>query len=89
MSTWPEALIRMPDETGLDYNTNLNFQVLNVHNAKIYKDNQGQYVVKVEDHPSKDEPSIMSNYQGDRYMESQGVMYLVFENLESVGPLGE
>ena len=66
----------MPNETGLDYNTKLNFQGLNAHNAKIYKDNQGRYVVKVEDHPSEDEPFVMANYHGDRYMGPQGVMYL-------------
>ena len=89
MSTGPEASVKMPDETGLDYNTKLNFQGLNVHNAKIYKDNQGRYVVKVEDHPSEDEPSVMANYQGDRYMGPHGVMYLLVEDLASVGPLGE
>ena len=89
MSTRPETLIRMPDETSLNYNTKLNFQGLNEHNAKIYKDNQGRYVIKAEDHPSEDEPSIMGNYQGDRYMGPHGVMYLLVENPESVGPLGE
>ena len=89
MSTGPEALVRMPDKNGLDYNTKLNFQGLNVHNAKIYKDNHGQYVVKVENHPSKDEPLVMANYQGDRYMGPHGVMYLLVEDLGSVGPLGE
>ena len=81
MSIGPKTSIRMPNETGLDYNTKLNFQGLNEYNAKIYKDNQGRYVVKVEDHPSKDEPSIMTNYQGDRYMGPHGVMYLLVDDL--------
>ena len=46
-------------------------------------------MVKVEDHPLEDEPSVMANYQGDRYMGPHGVMYLLVENLERVGLLGE
>ena len=80
----------MPNKNGLDYNTKLNFQGLNKHNAKIYKDNQRRYVVKVKDHPlEEDEPSVMANYQGDRYMGPHGVMYLLVENPQRVGPLGE
>ena len=68
MSTGPETSIRMPDETRLDYNSKLKFQGTNDFNAKIYKDNQGKYVVKIEDHPFEDEPSVIANYQGDKYM---------------------
>ena len=89
MSIGLETLVRILDKTGLDYNTKLNFQGLNEHNAKIYKDNQGRYVVKVEDHPLEDEPLVMANYQDDRYMGPHGVMYLLVENPRSVGPLGE
>ena len=85
MSTGPEASVRMSDEIGLDYNTKLDFQGFNAHNAKIYKENQGRYVIKVEDHPSEDEPLIMANHQGDRYMGPHGVMYLLVEDLGSVG----
>ena len=88
MSIGPEALVRMLDETRLDYNTKLNFQGLNAHNARIYKDNQGRYVVKVEDHPSEDEPSVMANYQGDRYMGTEGTIYLItpsYEDMDSHG----
>ena len=31
----------------------------------------------------------MANYQGDRYMAPQGVMYVVTEIPDYVGPLGE
>ena len=89
ISTILETSFRMTHEIGLDYNIKLNFQVLNDYNAKIYKDNQGRYAVKVEDHPSKDEPLAMASYQGDKYMGSHGVMYLVVENHERVGSLGE
>ena len=64
----------MPKETSLDYNTKLNFQGLTEYSVNIYKDNQGRYVVKVEYHPSKDEPYLMGNHQGDRYMGPQGFM---------------
>lgn len=59
-----------------------------IYGAKIYKDNQGRYVVKVEDQPLPDEPSIMANYQGDRFMSPMGVMSLVVEDLKEVDPLG-
>ena len=58
----------MLDILGLDYITKLNFQGTNDFNAILYKDNQGRHVVKVEDHPLKDEPFVMVNYQGDSYM---------------------
>ena len=77
----------MLDETGLDYNTKFNFQGMNEHNAKIYKDNQGRYVVKVENHPSEDEPSVMASYQGERYMGPHRVMYVVVEYPKRVGHL--
>ena len=89
MSTRLETLVRMPDETSLDYNAKLNFQGLNEYNAKIYKNNQGRYVVRVQDHPSEDESLVMATYQGHRYMGPHGVMYLAVENPERVGPLGE
>lgn len=38
------------------------------HGAKIFVDSVGTYLVKVEDHPSIDEPNLMVNYQGDHYM---------------------
>ena len=31
----------------------------------------------------------MANYQGDKYMGPQGVVYLVVESPKRVGPLGE
>ena len=89
MSIGLETFVRMPSEINLDYNTKLNFQGLNDYSTKIYKDNQGRYVIKVEDHPSKDEPLVMANYQGDRHMGPHGVMYLVVENPKRVGPLRE
>ena len=60
---------RNEEDMGLDYNTKLNFQWTNAFfEGKIYKDNQGRYVVKVEDHPSKDVKTLTANHQGDRYM---------------------
>ena len=46
-------------------------------------------MVKVEDHPSANEVLLMANYQGDRYMAPDGVMYLVTDEPDNVGPLGE
>ena len=69
------------EDRGLDYNTQLRFEDINNHGAKIFKDNQGRYVVKIEDHPSEDEVILMANYQGDRYMAPDGIMYLVTKTL--------
>ena len=77
------------DNSGLDYNSRLDYQGLNRYGAKIYKDMLGRYLVKIEDHPSPDEPQVMANYQEDRYMGPHGVMYLVVEDPDHVGPLGE
>ena len=79
----------MSNEMGFDYNTKLNFQGTNCFNAKIYKDNQGRYILKIKDNPFEDEPPLMANYQGNRYMGPHGVMYLVVENPQRVGLLGE
>ena len=57
--------------------------------GRFFKDNQGRYVVKIEDHPLEDEVILMANYQGDRYMAPNGVMYLVTDEPDNVGPLGE
>ena len=77
------------EDTGMDYNAKLKFEGINNHGAKIFKDNQGRYLVKIEDHPSDDEVILMANYQGDRYMAPGGVMYLVTEDPDNIGPLGE
>ena len=49
----------------------------------------GRYLVKIEDHPSPNEPQLMTNYQEVRYMGPNGVMYLVVEDPDLVGLLGE
>lgn len=74
---------------GLDYNTQLKFEGINIHGGKIFKDNQGRYVVKIEDHLSADQVILMGNYQGDWYMAPERVMYLVTDDPDNVGPLGE
>ena len=88
MSMEVEQPFSPPDTLGLDYNTKPNFQGINNYHAKIYKDNQGKYVVKIKDHPSPYEPHLMANYQGDGYMAPHGVMYLVIEEPNIEGQLG-
>ena len=79
MSTQTGNIKKKIEDMGLDYNTQLKFEGINTYGGKIYKDNQGRYLVKTEDHPSTDEVILMANYQGDRYMAPDGVMYLVTE----------
>ena len=69
----------------MDYNTLLKFKgAFNDHGAKIYVDNQGQYLVKVKDRPSEEKTRLWATYQGDKYIGPQGIMYLVTEIPEDV-----
>lgn len=72
----------------LDYDGKLRFHMENTHGAKIYKDFIHRFAVKVEDHPSEVDPAPWVNFQGDRYMGQDGVMYLLTENPENVDRLG-
>ena len=72
----------------LDYDGRLRFHMENAHGAKIYKDFIQCFVVKIEDHPSEVDPAPWVNFQGDRYMGREGVMYLLTENPENVDRLG-
>ena len=67
----------------------LKFKGANDHGAKIYVNNQGQYLVKVEDHPSEEKTRLWANYQGDRYIGPQGIMYIVTEIPENEDCRGE
>ena len=52
-----------------------------------------RFLVKIEDHMSHFDIAPFVNYQGDRYMEKSGLMYLVIEDptmvdvLENVIPI--
>ena len=73
----------------LEYDGKLHFHMENAHGAKIYKDFIQRFAVKVEDHPSEVDPAPWVNFQGDRYMVRDGVMYLLLiENPENVDRLG-
>ena len=52
----------------------------NAHGAKIYKDYNQKFAVKVEDHPSDHDPAPFVNFQGDRFMGRDGTMYLMTDN---------
>ena len=77
-----------PIEVELEYDGKLRFHMENAHGAKIYKDFIQRFAVKVEDHPSEVDPTPWVNFQGDRYMGRDGVMYLLIENPENVDRLG-
>ena len=72
----------------LDYNIRLKYHLENTHGAKIYKDFLNRYAVKIEDHASAFDPSPWVNYQEDRYMGKDAVMYLIVDKPEDVDTLG-
>lgn len=86
MATTSSLHTRVP---GIDYDGTLRFHKENAHGAKIYRDFIHRFAVKVEDHPSDFEPSPRVNYQGDRYMSENGVMYLLVDDPENVDTLGQ
>ena len=60
----------------------------NTHSAIIYKDFISRFRVRVEDHSSPIDPAPHVNYQGDRYMDRNGAMYLLVEDPAAVDVLG-
>ena len=72
----------------LDYDGRLRYYSDNTHGAKIYKDFLNRYAVKIEDHASNFDPSPWVNYQEDRYMGRDVVMYLIVENPDEIDNLG-
>lgn len=73
---------------GLVYNTKLTFERENIYGAQLYRDPSNQYVVKIEDHHSQFDPEPWVNYQEDRYMGRDGVMYLITDRPDEVDALG-
>lgn len=59
-----------------------------MHGAKIYKDYQSLYAIKVEDHPFDFNQAPWVNFQDDQFMGWDGCMYLKTKNLEDMDPLG-
>ena len=72
----------------LEYDGTLRFHMTNAHGARIYRDFISRFAVRVEDHSSPVNPAPRVNYQGDRYMDRHGVMYLLVEDPEVVDVLG-
>ena len=72
----------------LEYDGTLRFHMTNTHGARIYRDFISRFAVRVEDHSSPVDPAPRVNYQGDRYMDRNGVMYLLVEDPEAVDVLG-
>lgn len=77
------------DDHGLTFEGKLTYLRDNEHGAKIYKDYYGKFAVKVEDHPSEFNPGPYVNFQGDRHMGRNGVMYLMVEDPDEVDTLGQ
>lgn len=60
----------------------------NTYGARIYRDPMNRFAVKIEDHSFDFDPAPWVNYQEDRYMGRDKVMYLVVENPLVVDVLG-
>ena len=71
-----------------DYEVKLHFHMENAHGAKIYKDYNQKFAVKVEDHPSDHDPAPWVNFQGDRFMGRDGTMYLMTDNPDDMDRMG-
>ena len=61
----------------LSYDDQLTYSMQNTYGAKIYRDSMNRFAVKIEDHSSEFDPAPWVNYQEDRYMGRDRVMYLV------------
>lgn len=72
----------------LEYDFQIRYEKENLNRAKIYRDQNGQFMVKVEDHHTEFDPAPWVNYQGDRYMGKDGAMYLIIVNPKTVDFLG-
>ena len=72
----------------LEYDGSFRFHMTNTDDARIYRDFISRFAVRVEDHSSLVDRAPRVNYQGDRYMDRNGVMYLLVEDAEAVDVLG-
>ena len=72
----------------LEYDGTLRFHMTNALSERIYRDFISRFAVRVEDHSSLVDPAPHVNYQGDRYMDSNGVIYLLVKDPEAVDVLG-
>ena len=77
----------LPNETMPEFS--LAFVKRNAHDAQLYRDPMGRWVVKVEDRPTPFEIAPWTNYQEDSYMGQEGVRYLVIRDPEKVEKFGQ
>ena len=62
----------------------LEFVKQNQWGAKIYIDPHDNYVVRVDDQNKEYKPKPLVNYQGDRYVDNEGTLYLMVQDVENV-----
>ncbi|RYA62448.1 hypothetical protein DD598_30425, partial [Enterobacter cloacae complex sp. 2DZ2F16B1] len=66
----------------------IKYQYDNEQGAKIYKDGMDRYCVKIEERPSEFKDLVPVSYSGDRYLDDEGIMYLVVLNPNIVDQWG-
>lgn len=67
----------------------LDFVKENDYGAQVYEDPLGRFAVKVEDRPTEHKLRPSANYQEDRYVDTDGVLYLVVQDYEKVDKWGQ
>ena len=67
----------------------LEFVKQNQWGAKIYIDPHDNYVVRIDDQNEDYRPKPLVNYQGDRYVDNEGTLYLMVQDVENVDKWGQ
>ena len=67
----------------------LEFVKQNPWGAKIYIDPHDNYVVRVDDQNEEYNPKPLVNYQGDRYVDNEGTLYLMVQDVKNVDKWGK
>ena len=75
--------------TSMKFAMFLDFLKLNQHGAQIYEDPMMRFAVKVEDRPSEFQKRPSVNYQEDRYVDTEGSLYLVVKDYKNVDKWGQ
>ena len=75
--------------TSIRFSMFLEFVKQNQWGAKIYIDPHDNYVVRIDDQNEDYRPKSLGNYQGDRYFDNEGTLYLMVQDIENVDQWGQ
>ncbi len=87
--TGHESLKTKEAGTSIRFAMFLEFVKQNQWGAKIYIDPHDNYVVRIDDQNEDYRPKPLVNYQGDRYVDNEGTLYLMVQDIENVGQWGQ